>query len=152
MTIIEQMKSSHLDADDEVQEVLRFQASKFLRPENRYPFQVFQRFRDAFTEKGLERAKELQEEYLSARNIVAEPTPGRASVQVICSSVRALVVDEAQIEKEDARKPAAFAKEDPSPMRSAQAIETYMELRAPLFERAAMRELDRRRAGRSARG
>ena len=66
MTIIEQMKKFYLDADDEVQEVLRFQASKFLRPENRYPFQVFQRFRDVFTEKGLERAKELQEEYLSA--------------------------------------------------------------------------------------
>lgn len=63
LIIIRQMKKFYDDAPEEIQEVLRFEESKFLCPETRYPCEIRRRFGDGFWKKGLALAKEIQEGY-----------------------------------------------------------------------------------------
>ncbi len=61
--IIGQMKKFYSEESEEIQEVLNFEESKFLRAENRYPHEIYRRFHEGYLEKGLALARELQEAY-----------------------------------------------------------------------------------------
>ena len=62
--IVGQMKKFYADASEEIREVLLFEESKFLAPENRYVYEVYKRFIGGFWKKGLALARQQQEEYL----------------------------------------------------------------------------------------
>ena len=59
-----QMKKFFADASVGIQEILRFEESKFLNPENRDSYKVYKNFLGGFWKKGLALAKRQQEEYL----------------------------------------------------------------------------------------
>ncbi|MCC8105062.1 MAG: hypothetical protein LIO99_03465 [Clostridiales bacterium] len=58
------MKGFYRDYPEEVQEILDFEDAKFVRPENRYAWQVRRQFEGGFVKKGLELTRQRQEELI----------------------------------------------------------------------------------------
>ncbi|MCD8154411.1 MAG: hypothetical protein LUF78_06980 [Clostridiales bacterium] len=56
------MKGFYRDYPEEVQEILDFEDTKFVNPENRYAWKVRRQFEDGYVKKGLELARQRQEE------------------------------------------------------------------------------------------
>ncbi|MCD7867908.1 MAG: hypothetical protein LUG62_06895 [Clostridiales bacterium] len=61
--VIRFMKDFYRDYPEEVCEILDYEDDKFINPENRYAWKVRRQFEGGFVKKGLELARQRQEEY-----------------------------------------------------------------------------------------
>ena len=64
LNIIGFLEEFYKDFPQDVQDCLAFEKAKFTNPENRYAYQVREKFGEDFVKKGIELAKERQELYL----------------------------------------------------------------------------------------
>lgn len=72
MNIIDEMKNFFAEIQVDTQGILDFQYSKFEDADNRYAWKIRKQFQGGFVRKGMELAKERQEECVSERQMVKQ--------------------------------------------------------------------------------